>query len=74
MATADTFLASVEAAITTRLAGGVVENYSIRGRSLAYTPLTELFKLRDKLKREVESNLHGLPVTYGVKDNRLAES
>jgi hypothetical protein len=76
MADAATLLASVEAAITARLAGGTVESYSIRGRNLAYVKLTELFELRDKLKREVENEkgTSGLPVAYGVKDRRLAES
>ncbi len=75
MATAATFLTSVEAAITTRLAGGTVESYSLRGRNLRYVPLRELFMLRDQLRREVEMDkVGGLPVIYGVKDRRVAKS
>lgn len=69
------FLTLVEAAITTRLNGGAVESYTERGRNLRYISITDLFTLRDQLRREVESEkAGGLPVMYGVKDRRLAES
>lgn len=75
MATAESLLASVETAIETRLAGGTVESYSIRGRNIAYVKLDELFKLRRQLTREVElASAGGFPVTYGVKDRRIGRT
>ena len=71
MATAASLLVKVEAAIEARLDGGAVDSYSIRGRSLEYMDIGDLFKLRDQLRREVESLDIGLPVAYGVKDRRL---
>ncbi len=74
MAASD-LLASVIAAIETRLAGGTVESYSIRGRNIAYVKLDVLFKLRDQLTREVETaSSGGLPVAYGVKDRRVGRT
>lgn len=68
-----TLLDKVEAAITARLDGGSVEEYSIRGRHLKYCSLDELFRLRDALRREVEATKSGgLPFGYGVKDMRIA--
>lgn len=72
---AASLLTSVESAIETRLAGGTVEAYTIRGRNLRYVSLQVLFDLRDKLKREVESEgAGGLPLSYGVKDRRLSKT
>lgn len=63
----------VEAAIQTRLNGGAVEDYTIRGRHLKYTSLTDLFTLRDQLRRETEAGTAGpFGAGYGVKDARLA--
>ncbi len=53
--TTDQMLAAVEAAINARLTGGAVQSYSIEGRNLQYTNLTELYKIRTKLKAEVAS-------------------
>ena len=67
-------LDKVEAAIDRRLDGGAVDSYAIRGRNLKYVGLNDLFRLRDQLRREVESagQTGGLPVIYGVKDKRLS--
>ena len=68
-------LTKVEAAIDARLDGGAVDFYSIDGRNLKYVSLTDLFAMRRKLAREVETlAAGGLPVAYAVKDKRLAES
>jgi hypothetical protein len=69
-----TLLDKVEAAITARLDGGAIEEYSIRGRHLKYCSLDELMALRADLRREVEGNKTGLPLVYGVKDKRIAVS
>ena len=67
-------LDKVEAAIDARLDGGAVDSYAIRGRNLKYVGLTDLFALRDQLRREVETiATPGLPVMYGVKDKRLSD-
>lgn len=71
MASAADLLVKVEAAIVVRLDGGAVDSYSIRGRSLSYMNITDLFALRDQLRREVEGEKIGLPVAYGVKDRRV---
>ena len=75
MATAASLLTSLESAIETRLAGGTVEAYSIRGRNLRYVSIDVLFKLRAQLQREVElDGAGGLPLGYGVKDRRLSKT
>lgn len=48
-------LANVETAINARMSGGAVQSYSIGGRNLQYINLSELIKLRDKLRQEVSS-------------------
>ena len=50
---AATLLEAVNAAIAARLAGRPVDSYSINGRNLAYTKLSELYQLRRDLQREV---------------------
>jgi hypothetical protein len=56
MATSQELLTQVESAIEARLTGGAVQSYSIGGRNIQYISLTELYKLRDKLKREVQAS------------------
>jgi hypothetical protein len=48
-------LENVENAINARMSGGAVQSYSIGGRNLQYITLSELMKLRDKLRQEVSS-------------------
>lgn len=55
-------LDNVENAINARLTGGAVQAYSIGGRNLQYIPLTELYKLRDQLRREIAGS--GGTTTY----------
>lgn len=66
MATSAELLVLVEAAIETRLSGGAVQSYSIRGRQLQYMSLQELRNFRDQLRREVSAEGHGLPLGYGI--------
>lgn len=49
-------LEAVNAAIAARLAGRPVDAYSINGRNLAYTKLSELYELRRHLQREVAAS------------------
>ncbi len=46
-------LDAVEAAIVAHAHGGLVQSYSIKGRSLSRYSLTELIQLRDRLRTEV---------------------
>jgi hypothetical protein len=46
-------LDAVNAAIAARLSGRPVDSYSINGRNLAFTRLSELYQLRRDLQREV---------------------
>ncbi|MFH2030846.1 MAG: hypothetical protein ABIJ40_09575 [Bacteroidota bacterium] len=48
-------LDNLEIAINTRMTGGAVQSYSIGGRNLQYITLSELIKLRDKLRQEIAS-------------------
>ena len=57
-------LANVETAINARMTGGAVQSYSIGGRNLQYITLSELIKLRDKLKQEVLSANSKSRTTY----------
>ena len=53
MATSSELLTLVDSAVETRLAGGSIQSYSVGSVNIAYCPLTELVKLRDKLRAEV---------------------
>jgi len=44
---------TIEACIRQRLSGKVVERYAIDGLDITYTPLKELYALRDRMLREV---------------------
>jgi hypothetical protein len=46
-------LVKVNEAITAHLNGGAVQSYSIGGRNLQRTPLSELYKIRDRLERRI---------------------
>jgi len=48
-------LENLEIAINARMTGGAVQSYSIGGRNLQYITLSELIKLRDKLRQEIAS-------------------
>lgn len=61
--TAASLLTLVETAISNRLAGGAVQSYSISGRNIQYMSLDELFKTRDRLKREASAS-RGSATTY----------
>ena len=61
---AQTMLDNIEAAINSRLTGGAVASYSIGGRNLQYCSLTDLYSMRDKLKREIASSTKGASVNY----------
>lgn len=65
---AASLLTLVNTAIETRLAGGVVEEYSIRGRSLRRATLEELQNLRRALTKEVAGiTAGGFPAGYAIK-------
>ena len=55
-------LENVENAINARLTGGAVQSYSIGGRNIQYAPLSDLYKLRDQLRREIAGS--GGTTTY----------
>jgi len=63
-------LEAVEQAIQAHLEGGAVVNYSINGRSLSRTPLTELIKLRAQLKIEVSRERAADKIAQGLGDPR----
>lgn len=48
-------LDQVENAINARLTGGAVASYSIGGRNIQYISLDELRRLRDQLRRELQT-------------------
>jgi hypothetical protein len=50
-------LVKVNEAITAHLNGGAVQSYTIGGRNLQRTPLTELYKIRDRLERRIAQGL-----------------
>ena len=56
MATTQEMLDKVNTAIVARLDGGAVQSYSIGGRNIQYISLGELYKLRDILRKEVNSS------------------
>lgn len=58
MASVSTLLEKIELAIEARLSGRQVESYSINGRNIAFTPLSELRAMRKELKRE-NANISG---------------
>jgi len=60
-------LDNVELAINARLTGGAVQSYSIGGRNIQYISLSELLKLRDKLRQEI-AGAKGT-TTYAKFDN-----
>lgn len=53
--TAQEMLTELNKAIQRRLTGGAVLSYSIGGRNLQYMNLTEMYNIRDRLKREVNA-------------------
>ncbi|MDD5736671.1 MAG: hypothetical protein PHH20_00075 [Candidatus Omnitrophica bacterium] len=60
-------LENVEIAINARISGGAVQAYSIGGRNLQYAPLSDLYKLRDQLRREISGS--GGTTTYASFGN-----
>jgi len=48
-------LENLEIAINKKLAGGAVQSYSIAGRNIQNEPISELFKIREKLRQEVRA-------------------
>lgn len=56
MATTQELLTAVETAIEARLNGGAVQAYTIGGRNIQYITLSELYKLRTQLKKEVNAS------------------
>jgi len=63
----EVMLENVEIAINARITGGAVQAYSIGGRNLQYVPLSDLYKLRDQLKREIAGS--GGTTTYASFGN-----
>ncbi len=53
--TAADMLTAVNNAIITRLNGGAVQSYSVAGRNIQKATLEELYRIRDRLTREVNS-------------------
>lgn len=53
-------LVKVNEAITAYLNGGAVQSYSIGGRNLQRTPLSELYKIRDRLERRIAASTGSL--------------
>jgi hypothetical protein len=64
---AQTQLDAVNAAITARLTGSVVESYSVNGRSMQYAKLSDLNTLKRDLERTVGtlSGLGSVEVEFG---------
>ncbi len=61
MATPAALLTLVEIAITARLEGGAIEEYTVYGVSTRKSSLAELFKVRDRLKAEIAAGVqHGV--------------
>lgn len=60
-----TMIANIDAAITTRISGGVVEEYLVRGRSVKYSTLKELRDLRDWAARKLAAT-KGAPFVLAV--------
>lgn len=60
-------LDNVENTINARMTGGAVQSYSIGGRNLQYTSLSELIKLRDQLRKEIAGASD--TTTYAKFDN-----
>ena len=58
-------IARIDSAIQTRIDGGVVDEYSIRGRSVRYATLKELRDLRDWAARKLAAT-KGAPFVYAV--------
>jgi len=56
----------VEAAIRTLAEGGVVQEYTIGGRSLKRYKMSELLQLRDSLKAEVDRELRKEKINQGL--------
>ena len=55
----------IDTAIEARIAGGAVEEYEIRGRSVKYSTLKELRELRDWAARKLAAT-KGAPFVYGL--------
>lgn len=45
----------LETAINTKMAGGMVQSYSIGGRNIQYERLSELLKMRKQLQNEISA-------------------
>lgn len=58
-------IARIDSAIATRIDGGLVDEYKIRGREIRYASLPELQDLRDWAARKLAST-KGAPFAYGV--------
>ena len=58
-------IATIDAAIQTRIDGGVVQEYEIRGRRIQFSTLTELRDLRDWASRKLAAT-KGAPFSYGL--------
>lgn len=70
MATSSELLTAVNNALDTRLTGGAVQSYAIRGVNISRDPLDKLVALRDKLRAEVAAANRGLFV-YADKSGRV---
>lgn len=68
--TAQKNLDLVNAAITARLSGGSVAEYTIGSRSLRYSPISELLLLKGQLEREVEAENAAARVAAGLKSGK----
>lgn len=60
----------VSAAITARLAGKAVAEYTIGSRSLRYSPIAELLTLKAALEREVAAEESAARVAAGLKSGK----
>lgn len=63
-------LDAINEAIKARASGGAVQEYSIKGRSLKYAPITELIALRNQLKMEVSREKAASSIAQGLGDPR----
>lgn len=71
MATDTELLAQVESVIEARLSGQATDGFNVRNKSWTGTPTTELFKIRDHLKKRIESSSHangGFSLIDPIKD------
>jgi hypothetical protein len=70
---AEVDLSYVEAAIRTLAQGGMVQEYSIGGRSLRRYKMAELLQLRDELKNEIAMERKAEKIRQGLGNPGLAK-